>query len=487
MRPRATFLDEELTANIIAEAIDLLGSIGVGICHGGVLGLLADCGVRVDADKSWVWLTEEIIQKAISAAPSSFKLYDTRGDQTHNFAGKNIHFTPGSSAIYFLDSQTQQARRPDTSDYITYTKIADQLGYIAGVSTAFIPADVPEKISDSYRLFLSLLYGHKPVDTGAFSFDSFATMKDLQLIMRGSVEGLKQKPLTIFSCCPNSPLQWGQTNAEILVECGRYFNPVEIVPMPLAGLTAPVTLVGALIQHTAEILSGVVISQLSHPGTPILFGGSAAPFDVRYQTTPMGAVESMMLACGYNEIGKHLGLPTQAYITLSDAKFVDAQAGMESGFGAALAAIAGINSISGPGLIDFENCFSIEKLIFDNDLCGMCLRLAEGISAKDDFPILPLMQELFEEKHLLIADHTRRHLKTEHFFPSDVIDRTNREQYQQQGSKTLDQRIQDQKQKLLDSYEPPFLTDQQRNDLVSRMQDEGRRHGMDSLPGSVPV
>ena len=119
--------------------------------------------------------------------------------------------------------------------------------------------------------------------------------------------------------------------------------------MPLSGFMAPVTLVGSLVQHTAETLSGVVISQLASPGAPALYGGSPAIFDIRYETTPMGAVETMMIDCAYSEIGKHLGLPTQAYIGLSDAKQLDAQAGLETSMGATLAALAGINSVSGPG------------------------------------------------------------------------------------------------------------------------------------------
>jgi hypothetical protein len=35
-----------------------------------------------------------------------------------------------------------------------------------------------ERIADSYRLFLSLLYGEKPVVTGAFTIESFALMRD---------------------------------------------------------------------------------------------------------------------------------------------------------------------------------------------------------------------------------------------------------------------------------------------------------------------
>ena len=101
--------------------------------------------------------------------------------------------------------------------------------------------------------------------------------------------------------------------------------------MPLTGFVSPVTLVGSVVQHAAETLSGVVLSQLAAPGAPMLWGGSPAVFDIRYETTPMGAIETMMIDCGCNEVGKYLGLPTQAYISLSDAKLLDAQAGMETG------------------------------------------------------------------------------------------------------------------------------------------------------------
>ena len=124
--------------------------------------------------------------------------------------------------------------------------------------------------------------------------------------------------------------------------------------MPLAGFMAPVTLVGRLIQQTAETLSGVVISQLTNPGHPILYGGSPAIFDVRHETTPMGAIETVMLNCANSEIGKSLGMPTQGYVAMSDAKQLDAQAGLETATGALLAGVSGINSISGPGMLDFE-------------------------------------------------------------------------------------------------------------------------------------
>jgi trimethylamine--corrinoid protein Co-methyltransferase len=373
-------------------------------------------------------------------------------------------------------------RKPTTADYVDYAKVVSQLPHIASQSTAMIPADVPPEISDSYRLFLSLLYCEKPVVTGAFTIASFDIMKDLQLAVRGTAQALRDQPLTIFSCCPTSPLSWSEVTSQNLIDCARHGIPVELIAMPLSGFLAPVTLVGTLVQHTAETLSGVVISQLVNAGTPLLYGGSPAIFDFRHETTPMGAVETMMLDCAYSEIGKHLGLPTQAYIALSDAKQLDAQAGLETGMGAVLAALSGINSISGPGMIDFESCLSLEKLVLDNEQCGMALRLVAGIGPKEDIPARPLLEELLRERHLLIADHTRRHWKSEIWFPGPVIDRARRERWEQEGSPTIIERAHVQVERLLETYPASRLPRDTQRELTERMQHEARRYGLESLP-----
>jgi trimethylamine--corrinoid protein Co-methyltransferase len=139
-------------------------------------------------------------------------------------------------------------------------------------------------------------------------------------------------------------LRWTDEGVRNLLDCARAGIPVEIVPVPLTGFMAPVTLVGTLVQHTAEVLSGVVIAQLARPGAPLLFGGSPAIFDLRYETTPMGAIETSMLTSAAAEIGRRLGLPTQGYIALSDAKALDAQAGLETGMGAILGVLAGLDN-----------------------------------------------------------------------------------------------------------------------------------------------
>ncbi len=482
MRPRIRFLSDELITRILSEASDILAKLGLDVQNEAAVTLLTDHGARVDESSKRVLLPESVIKDALAKASDRFALYDVLGNQTHDMGGDNVHFTPGSAGITFLDGETGEMRRPVTADYVNYAKLVNQLDHLAAQSTSFICQDVPEQIQDSYRLYLSLLFGEKPVVTGAFTIESFDLMHRLQVAVRSTENDLKAKPLTIFSCCPTAPLKWSEVTSQNLIDCARAGIPVEYISMPLSGFMGPVTLVGSLVQHTAETLSGVVLSQLASPGCPVLYGGSPAAFDIRYETTPMGAIETQMIDCGYTEIGKHLGLPTQAYIGLSDAKALDAQAGLESATGATLAALAGINSVSGPGMLDFESCVSLEKLVVDNEICGLALRMVRGIEPKEDFPALPHFEEMLEEGHLLISKHTRKYLREEHHYPGRVIERANLSRWQAEGATTLGGRATDEVKRHLDAYVPSRLPEDVKTDLTAMMSAEARGFGLDHLP-----
>jgi trimethylamine--corrinoid protein Co-methyltransferase len=482
MRPALTFLGNDLVQRIVAEARSVLREVGVEVHNLGVLSLFADHGARVDAATKRAFLTDDVLDRALRTAPSGFRLWDALGRASFDLSGDHVHFTPGSAAISVLDHEAHVTRPPTTTDYVRYAKVVSRLPHIAYQSTALVPADVHQNISDSWRLCLSLLYGEKPVVTGAFTIDAFTIMRDLQLAVRGSVEALRAQPLTVFSCCPTAPLKWSDVTSQNVVDCARHGIPVEYISMPLTGFVAPVTLVGSLVQHTAETLSGVAITQLTSPGAPALWGGSPAVFDIRYETTPMGAAETMMIDCAAAEIGRFLGLPTQAYMALSDAKLLDAQGGLETAMGATLAALAGINSISGPGMLDFESCFSLEKLVLDNEICGLALRLAQGIEPREDFPAVPHFAELLREKHLLIADHTRQWLKQELHFPGAAIDRANRARWQAEGGRTLGERAHAEVERHLARHTPSSLPDTTKAELTRLMTEEARRWGMTALP-----
>jgi trimethylamine--corrinoid protein Co-methyltransferase len=307
-------------------------------------------------------------------------------------------------------------------------------------------------------------------------------MRDLLLAVRGTGEELAAKPLALFSCCPTAPLKWSQETSQNVIDCARAGVPVEFISMPLSGFVAPVTLVGSVVQHAAETLSGVVLSQLASPGAPMLWGGSPAVFDIRYETTPMGAIETMMLDCANAEVGRRLRIPTQGYIALSDAKRLDAQAGLETSMGALLAGLSGINSVSGPGMLDFESCQSLEKLVLDDEICAMVERLRRGIEPRDDFPARPLFEELLRDGHLLIADHTRRHLRDEIHLSGPVIERASLGRWREEGESTLGSRAAAEVERLIGEWTPSSIPDSAKKDLRERMTAAAGAAGAADLP-----
>lgn len=486
VRPTVRFLSDQMIERIIGEARGLLLEIGVEIPDPEAAGALLSAGGRRDAPSGRIRLDADLIDRSLAGAPPAFTLHDRDGAARAQIGGEGVHFTPGSAAINILDGATGEIRPPTTRDYVRYARLVEQLPAFDYPSTALIPADVPGTIGDAWRLYLSLIHGSGPVVTGAFTIEGFDVMADLLLAVRGSGEALAARPLAIFSCCPTAPLKWSEITSRNVIDCARRGIPVEIVPAPLAGFIAPGTLAGTLAQHAAENLSGIVLSQVAAPGAPVLWGGSAAVFDYRYETTPLGAIESQMLNCAQAEIGRRLGLPTQGYVSPSDAKSLDAQAGLESAHGILLAALAGIDSVSGPGMLDFVSCQSLEKLVLDHEICLMARRLTRGIEERaGDFPAVPHQRLLIEEGQSIIAEHTRRWFRQEVAFPGPVIDRMTRARHLEEGGRPLAQRAREQVETLLGA--PPNLIDQERRRRLDEvMTAAARAAGMDRLPPHEP-
>lgn len=341
MRPRLQFLSPETIERIVAEAYDLLADPGVQVHSDRALHLLAEHGAEADFEAQVARIPPDLARRAVETAPSSFHLYDADGQPVVHYGDDDVHFDPGSAAIEILDHGAKRSRSPVTADFVRFVKLADGLNALDAVATSLICADVQQEIADLYWLYLVLLYTRKPVVTGAFAVETWGTMKDLLVAVAGSEEALAERPTAIFDVCPSPPLLWSEITCENLMDCAQHRVPAELVSMPLAGATGPATLLGSVVQHTAENLSGVTIHQLVEPSAPIVWGGSPAAFDMRTGTPPIGVIETMMIDCAYAEVGKYLGLPTHAYLGMSDAKIVDAQCGFESGIGAILGALAG--------------------------------------------------------------------------------------------------------------------------------------------------
>ncbi len=428
MRPGIRLLSPELIGRILREAFELLMNPGVRV-GSAVVELLQSAGAEVNDGVARI--PASIVQHCLASAPRDFYLYSRQGEKAVHYGSDDVHFDPGSCCVQVLDPETLEARPSETRDLVRIVQVAEMLPQFAAQSTAVVCSDAPSATGDLYRLFVVLQHSDKPVVTGSFSAAGLQGMIDLLAADSGSPDKLRRQPRAVFDVCPSPPLNWSEFGSHNLLDLARACVPAEIVSMPLAGGTAPVTLAGSVTQHAAEALAGITLHQLAGPGSPIVWGGAPAIFDMRTGGAPMGAVETAMLNLACAEVGKHLGLPTHGYLVATDSKFVDAQAGAESARSAMLGALAGINMISGAGMIESLACFSVEKLVMDAESIASAQRLVRGIEVRSDGGSgETLATAMFAQTGLsgefLKLKETRALFRQEQHLPSNVIDRSAR-------------------------------------------------------------
>ena len=481
MRPKFQLLDPPLIERILEEAFQLIENPGVRVAPY-VVELLQAADIAVHDGIAHI--PQEIARRALASVPREFLLYDRNGTAAVHYGGNNVHFDPGSSCLNILDPETQQARPAQAADLVRLVKVAEMLPQFAAQSTAMVCNDVPAEIGDWYRLLLALWYSEKPVVTGAFSASSLHTLLEILVIESGGADALRHRPRAIFDVCPSPPLNWSEFASQNLVDLARAGVPAEIVSMPLAGATAPVTLAGSVVQHAAECISGITIHQLAQAGAPIVWGAAPAIFDMRSGKTPMGAIETAMLDVACAEVGKYLGLPTHAYMVAGDGRVIDAQVEMESGISATLGALAGINMISGAGMLDFLACHSIEKLVIDAEAIASAQRLIEGIEPRTESLATAMFAQTGLSGDFLKLKETRALFRKEQHFPSPVIDR---------GLPAMDdapgilERARARVEELHSAYERHALAAEREAELITFAQREGEEAGLAGLPSILDL
>ncbi len=481
MQPKIEILSTELIERVLDEAYQLLDNPGIKVQSNDARQILGDAGAQVDLDNV-IHIPAQVIDFALKSVPQSFTLYDRDGIPAIKYAEDAVHFDPGSSGVHILDPETLEHRPSVTDDLIRLVKVAEMLPQYAAQSTAVVCNEVPKQIGDLYRLYLVLLYSKKPIVTGAFAISTLHTMLDILADFTGGSKLLAEKPQAIFDVCPTPPLIWSEFGAQNLIDLAKAGTPAQIISMPLAGAASPVTLLGSVVQHAAECLSGITLHQLTNPGAPIVWGGAPAIFDMRKGTTPMGAIETAMIDIAYAQIGKYLGIPTHTYLGASDAKIIDAQSGMESGITTLLGALAGINMISGAGMLDFLACQSAEKLVIDAEGIAMAQRLLSGMKIHTDTLATGLFSGINFKGDFLKQKITRELFSKEQYLPSSVIDRDTIRGWQDSGSQDTFTRAKSRVNSLLREYSIPDYDPQLVASLRDRVANLAKSADMEQLP-----
>ena len=286
-----------------------------------------------------------------------------------------------------------------------------------------------------------------------YGVEKVADVIEMASLIAGGRDKLQERPFISFiTSWMLSPLKLNREVTAILIEVARHGLPVVLSSVAILGLTSPVTMAGNLALTHAEQLSGLVLTQLIHPGTPVVYGGCPGVVDMRKVIFSPGSIERQILNAAISQMAQHINVPNYNIGGITDSKLPDIQAGYEKGAGICITALAGSNYIHhAAGRI--KDGVAYEQYVIDNEIIGMAKRAVQGITVDEERLAMKVIAEVGPGGSFMAQPHTMEHFRRELFFPV-VSDRNERALWEEQGSIDGRERARVEARRILETHHP---------------------------------
>jgi trimethylamine--corrinoid protein Co-methyltransferase len=434
-------------------SLSILARTGVEIESPGVRDLLRKAGAVVEDSR--VRFSAAMIEQAVVHAPSQVLL--AARDMQHDLwlEGKRVYTGTGGAALNVLDLETSEIRRAELVDVANVACLVDVLENIHFYLIPVYPTDVPPERVEIHKYYASIANTTKHVQGGVYTIEGIRDVVSMCERIVGGADELRQRPIVSFiTSWMVSPLLFSTQVTELLMEICRLGMPVVLSSAPMAGATAPVTLAGMLAQLNAEQLAGLTLTQLTAEGCPVLIGPIPTIADMRTGKYLGGAIELGMCNAAMAQMAQFYKLPIYNSAGMTEAKIPDVQAGMEKAQSVIQVALSGANFIHhAAGMLEDSSTIAYEQFVIDNELLGMAIRAVRGIEVNQESLALDAIDRVGPGGHFLVDEHTRRHMRTEHYYPSSVFDRQMREGWEEDGSRDAWSRARDITRRILEDHQ----------------------------------
>jgi len=458
-------LDGSELREIHEVSLRILAETGVLVSSQRALNLLEEAGAQVDLQKKLAKIPKRLVEDSLDSVPKRFCVYKRNSKEIAFVLGEpEIRAIAGGDALFFIDSNIEKQRRITKSDVIQFTRIADALPNIDMVCPAGMPQDVAPKATALHGADAVFRNTAKPL---YFPHEGLSVTKAALEIVRVISEetDLSTRPILICQVSPTSPLSWTQGAVDPLMEIAKSGVPCCILPQPLSGVTAPFTLAGHIVLHNAEILSGLVISQIVKKGAPIVYGQAWTTFDMRKNSVSFASPEAVLLRIAGTQLAKFYGIPSMTTGLDTDAFCIDVQNGWEKLITGFSVLSIGSNLIADFGLLGSDTVVSNEQLIIDNEILDIGLRLDKGIKVSAETMAASVIHTVGPRGNYLCEKHTLRHLRTgEHWQPS-ISSRSNYEAWTKKGSLRAEQRAKQKVKEILRISSPEPLDGEKQREI----------------------
>lgn len=434
-----TILSENDEERIYRASLDLLMDPGIYSESDLFLDIFAKGGAMVDRSARTIRVPEELVDWAIKAAPKSFVLHG-RNDPArdlHIELGNTYFGMGGTSEPLYWDYELHCSRQPTKQDMINNTRVGHALPHINFVQTLCMSGDMPTGHTFFHDFDAIFRNTTKPTVLNVLETPFMQSLLAMAAAASGGEDVLRQKPSVLALITPISPLKIAVMN-EGMIDAIMAGVPIMYSPGPLMGATSPATVAGTVLLTNAEVLFGIVLTQLIKQGAPIILKPDTDVFDMKTAQVTYGSPEQNLGKVAMVQCARRYGLPIYGLGGGVDSKLPDAQAAAEAMETLLMVSLSGMTMCQSLGTLAFGMYGSAEMTVICDEMVYRIKRILDGFEVNDDTLALDVIRQAGFEGNYLKHAHTARHFRKEMFFPS-LFRRQTREEWIKAGSMSMDQ------------------------------------------------
>jgi len=459
-------LSAEEIEQIHSTSIEVLRIVGVGFPYEEALAIFRTHGIRTE--RQTAYFTEDQVLAALESVPEQFTVQARDPAKSIVVGDGRPIFAPGAGAPFVVnaDSSVREATLKDCHDLARLAHALPELDTLGHIMV--MPSDVPAETAHLHALQASVLHSDKTFAGGVVNGQAAEhTMEVISILFGRQVEG---QAVVVGGLNSLTPLRYGRDTLEALMVYAGWGQPVMIGAAAMAGATAPITLAGLLAVQNAELLAGIVLTQLIRSGTPVIYGSASGNLDMRAATLCIGSPEFSLLSSVHSQLARRYGIPSKAGGALTDSCYPDERAGFESMQGLLTAVNSGVDYVvHAAGILGSFKLFSYEKMMLDHEMCSMMRRLQQGVDVSSTELALDVITEVGSGGDYLTEMHTVDRCRTAFWMPW-ALQRQGLEEWVDGGRRQAVDQARDRWHTLLAGHQDPPLDSITARQLASFME-----------------
>lgn len=313
---RFEVLSQTEIERIHSASMEILADVGIKVNFKKARDIFREAGADVDEQSLAVKIPEKLVRWAVDQVPKQFSLFGIDGEFHLNIGPDQTApvFAGLGTPTRMIDLESGAIRPATKQDMIDHIILIDACSHIHNSQMDIWPDDIPMTTIHSEAIWAWAHHSRKPYGMGCYGYLPTWDMMRMMAIAVGGKEELKKRPRFFAICSVVSPLQMDQAQAEGLLICAEYGQPVTLAPEAIAGSTAPVTLAGLVAQENAAILAHITLAQIFRPGTPVMYGTVSTTANMRYGTVTLGSMETGLITAASAQMARFYGLPIRSVV-----------------------------------------------------------------------------------------------------------------------------------------------------------------------------